>query len=113
MKIDAKGPERDPNTITVQFNFCFLGFEAQLYTGNTPLNVEPPDEVKRDEAYSLAKLAVKKLSVKGNVYYSSAIKADVYLENLVSCSFSVAGFFFKATTPTSKFSPETYQNQHF
>ena len=36
----AKSEKRDPEATFVQFNFKFEGFEAQLFTGNTPLNEE-------------------------------------------------------------------------
>ena len=78
----VKSADREPDTRAVEFNFSFRGFEAKLYSGNTPLDENVP-EVVRDESASLAKFMIQLLSVKGNMLANSSLEAKAYLDNLV------------------------------
>ncbi len=71
-------PERDPEARAVEFNFKFLGFLADLYSGETSL--EKPSECRSPHA-ALARVQVKVLAVQGHVLVSSAVVAKAYLQN--------------------------------
>ena len=75
-----KAKDRDQEAKAVEFNFRFLGFKADLYTGETAL-IEL-NEV-RDVQAALARVHVRVIGVDGHLLVGGNIRAKAYLENMI------------------------------
>ena len=72
--------ERDQDARAVEFDIKLLGFSANLFSGDSPLQ-KVDDE--RQMSSALAKVEVKLIKVDGYLLVSSAVKAKLELENFV------------------------------
>ena len=78
---------KDPETKYVKFDFTFHGLEMEIFTGETPLDVESlllnsVVDVERDPESSLAKIAIQLLSVNGELLVNGNLKAIACLQDL-------------------------------
>ena len=88
--------ERHPLSKVVEFNFKFRGFQAEIYSGKTELEI---GNNVRDVNLSMAKIHIQLLSVDGFYYFDGSLIANAFLQNLV--------------LEDSRMHEETHENRYF